>query len=524
MQATRLTLVAGEDASAARVVQLLGRLGRSHFELRRVATLEQALATTGVATDDVFLICCGLEDHAQLEAMQRAVERGSEAAFILLTAEVDADHARRARQAGASDSMPLAGLTSAQLKHSIRRGANQRRGEIRRIASVRDQTARARAEWLHRAKDEFLATLAHELRTPLNAMLGWGQLLRDGGLDAAATSRGIESIVRSGQAQALIIEQLIDVTHLLGGTLRLALRPVALGALVADACNELRAAADRGGVELRCAVDTTAPPLHGDPARLQQIVRGLVGNAIKFTPRGGFVDVALGIEEGQARLTVLDSGSGIADDLLPRLFDRFRRGVPATTRAHGGLGIGLAIIHHLVGLHGGTITASSDGPDKGASFSVSLPMTPVEGTAAWSPAEPARPALHVLAGLRLLVVEDDPASRDYLCSTLMLHGAAAVPAESAARAWTLLHEQRFDAVLSDIAMPHEDGLSLIRRMRADVDPRVRAIPAAALSAHAGTDAHDDAVEAGFQLHLAKPIGPRELLAVLAELLAGSPAG
>jgi signal transduction histidine kinase len=521
MQPTRLTLVAGEDASAARVLQLLGGLGRSHFELRRAATLEQALAADGAASDDVFLICCGLEEHVHLEGVQRAVERGNEAAFILLTAGVDSDHGRRARQAGASDSMPLADLTPGRLRRSIRRGANERRLEIHRIAHVRDQIARARAEWLHRAKDEFLATLAHELRTPLNAMLGWGQLLRDGGLDAATASRGLEAIVRSGQAQALIIEQLIDVTHLLDGTLTLAKRPVALGALVVAVCEELRGAAARGSVELRCAVDTTAPPLLGDPARLQQVVRGLVGNALKFTPRGGFVDVVVGVRDGQARLTVLDSGSGIASELLPRLFDRFRRGAPATTRAHGGLGIGLAIVHHLVGLHAGTITASSDGPDKGSTFTVSLPLTPVDAAEAWVPSAPERPALHVLAGLRLLVVEDDPASRDYLCSTLTLHGAAAVPAESAARAWALLHAERFDAVLSDIAMPHEDGLSLIRRMRADDDPQVRRMPAAALSAHAGTDAHDDAVVAGFQLHLAKPIGPRELLAVIAELLAAS---
>ncbi len=515
----RITLVGCDSLTASRVARLLANLDLERLEILRADTLEAAFMPPEAGTDEVYLVSCGNEEHRCLDRVQRAIESGNTAAFILLTEAVDDDHQRRARQAGVSDSLVAAELTSEDLHEAIRSGVTTRREEIQRIALVAEQLACAQAQWVNRAKDEALVGLAHKLRTPLNAMLGWTHLLREGQLDAATTRRAIETIVRCCETQELLVEQLLDVTHILNGDLTMSPEPVDLADVVTGVCEASRAEASRAGVTLRCAVEAGASRVLGDPARLRQAVQILVGHAVEVTPNGGFVDVALGARDDRMWLTVLDSGEGISAEALPHMFDRFCRDAAPTTRADGGLGVGLAIAARIVSLHGGEIVASSDGPGKGASFSISLPLAQSDEFRRPAEREPVRPDLHVLAGSRLLVVEDDEASRDYLCSALTLHGAAAVPAESAATAWTLLHQEHFDAMLSDVVMPGEDGLSLIKRIRTADDPRVRVIPAAALSAHAGNDDHGDAVTAGFGLHLAKPIAPRELLAVVGQLLA-----
>ena len=510
-------MVGCDALTAARVTALLGDLDLEQFEVQVADTLDAACTPPDAGTDEVYLVACGRAEHHHLDLVQRAIESGNTAAFILLTEAVDDDYQHRAQQAGASDSLVRAELTSEDLHEAIRSGVTTRREEVQRIALVTEQVARAQAQWVNRAKDEVLAALSHKLRTPLHAMLGWAHLLREGQLDAVTTRRAIETMVRSCETQELLVEELLDVTHLLNGDLTISPKSVDLADVVTGVCEASRAEASRAGVTLRYAVEAGAPRVLGDPVRLRQVVRILVGNAMKFTPDGGFVDIALGARDDRMWLTVLDSGEGIAAELLPHLFDRFCRDANPTTPADGG--VSLAIAHRIVALHGGEIVASSDGPDKGASFSISLPLASTDEVRPHAELGPVRPDLHVLAGARLLVVEDDEASRDYLCSALTLHGAAAVPADSAAAAWTLLHEEHFDAMLADIAMPGEDGLSLIRRIRSANDPRVRAMPAAALSAHAGTNDHGDAVTAGFGLHLAKPIAPRELLAVVGQLLA-----
>ncbi len=385
----------------------------------------------------------------------------------------------------------------------------------------REEAARKAAEDASRAKDEFLSTLSHELRTPLNAVIGWAHLLRSGGIGPDQRERALETIERNSRAQARLIEDMLDLGRIVQGKMVLSVGPVEMVRVIEGAIDSVRLAAEAKGIRLQLVLDSHAT-IVGDPERLQQLVWNLLSNAIKFTPRGGRVQVRLRREASYVELVVADSGQGIEASFLPHVFDRFRQADNTNTRHISGLGLGLAIARSLVELHGGTITARSDGPGLGATFSVRLPTAPLRADAAPLVTEPGAPPAPTfecppaLRHLRILVVDDEPDTRALLGFVLGQCEARVSLAASAAEGLEALQREPFDVLLSDIGMPGIDGLTFLRRVRELPAPAGR-IPALALTAYARSEDRTAALRAGFQMHLAKPIEPGELLVVVATL-------
>ncbi|HEX8633854.1 MAG TPA: PAS domain S-box protein [Pyrinomonadaceae bacterium] len=380
------------------------------------------------------------------------------------------------------------------------------------------------AQEANRLKDEFLATLSHELRTPLTSILGWTNLLRSVKFDDATAARALETIERNARSQKQLVDDLLDASRIITGKLRLDLKPTELRQVVEAACEAARPAAQAKGIELALTIDAAANLVAGDAERLQQVVWNLLSNAVKFTPEGGRVEVRLERAGTQARIAVTDTGEGVKADFLPFVFDRFRQADQTTTRTHGGLGLGLAIVRHLTELHGGTVGATSAGEDRGATFEVRLPLLEYakRGESAPVETEPERatePAERqtVLGGLRILIVEDEPDTRVLLGKALERYGATVQMCELAEEALAALERGSFDCILSDIAMPGEDGYTFIEKLRKRDAARGGATtPAIAFTAYAREEDRRRALDAGFQLHLAKPIAPKEL----AEAVAG----
>ena len=384
---------------------------------------------------------------------------------------------------------------------------------------VLEQAARRHAEEANRMKDEFLATLSHELRTPLNAILGWVQVLRTGKLDVASSSRALETIERNARSQAQLIGDLLDVSRIITGKLRLDFKPVALPRVIDAVLESVKPAADAKDIRLTLSLEPLGSPMLGDSDRLQQVIWNLLSNAIKFTPRGGEVGVRVRGEGPNAVLQVSDSGAGIRADFLPYVFDRFRQADGTLTRTHGGLGLGLSIVRHLVELHGGTVEVGSEGEGRGATFTVRLPLR--TGAAA-EPAEerPAQKAWNrpdLLAHLRVLVVEDEADTRELLVMALEQCGAEVLAFGSVPEALEAFDRELPHVLVSDIGVPEEDGYSLIRKIRSREPERGGDVPAAALTAYARSEDRQRALEAGFQTHLAKPVAPSELVAAVARL-------
>ena len=406
----------------------------------------------------------------------------------------------------------------------------RRRSEESRVNAGREReqlleserAARSEAERANHLKDEFLATVSHELRTPLNAMLGWTQLLkRKGPADPKMLDRGLDVIERNVQLQTQLISDLLDMSRIASGKLRLEVEAVDLAAVVEAAVETARPAAQKKGVQLEGIVEPGAGAVAGDPVRLQQIVSNLLGNAIKFTGEGGRVLVRVEPADGHTQIVVSDTGIGIKPDVLPALFDRFRQADSSTTRRYGGLGLGLAIVRQLTELHGGAVSARSDGEGKGATFIVSLPL-------ALASAQPAHPGSSQASGhpdggyrrdlpvegVRVLVVEDENDTRELLERILSEAGCKVVAVASASAALDALRVQRPDVLLSDIGLPDEDGYSLIRKIRC-LPGEAGAVPAIAVTAFARFEDRTRALHAGFQSHVSKPVQPAELLASVA---------
>jgi PAS domain S-box-containing protein len=372
---------------------------------------------------------------------------------------------------------------------------------------------RRRAEDLavaNRAKEDFLATLSHELRTPLNAMLGWTRLLRMGKLDSPGVSRALETIERNAHLQEQLISDILDVSRIVTGKLRLELRPTDLAPLVEATLDTLGPAADAKGVVVRSRLQFAGAVL-GDPERLQQVIWNLVANAIKFTPAGGSALVSLDRQGTSAVMTVTDTGEGIDPDLLPCVFDRFRQGDASVTRPHGGLGLGLSIVRHIVELHGGKVNVQSEGRGKGATFSVLLPISAIRRAR-----EPEESDTQLLTGVRVLVVDDESDAREVVSRALAECGASTAAVGSAGEALQMLGEFKPDVLVSDIRMPGEDGYTLIRRIRA-LGPNGGAIPAVALTGLAHPEDRRRALTAGYQSFVPKPVEVDELAAVIRRL-------
>lgn len=426
----------------------------------------------------------------------------------------------------------------------------RKQGEEARAEFIREQAARQQAEAANRMKDEFLATLSHELRTPLNSMLGWARLLRTRKFDENTTARALETIERNAKLQAQLIEDILDVTRIIQGKLRLNFRSVNLVNVIETAIDGLRPAAEAKAINLELSLvnlefgdsdqspESSAPSkltnnlkskipnpkflVSGDSDRLQQVVWNLLSNAIKFTPEGGKVEVQLESAGSYVQIKVRDTGIGITPQFLPYIFDRFRQADSTTTRSQGGLGLGLAIVRNLVELHCGNIYADSKGAGQGATFTVKLPLEgcPIRDTEKAHSMETdvaAMANLPSLKRLQVLVVDDDTDTRDFMTTVLEQYEAQVTAVASVSEALEALEQLRPDVLVSDIGMPGEDGYGLIRKVRALEEERGGRMPALALTAYARVEERTHALKAGFQMHMTKPIEPAELIAVVAQL-------
>jgi len=451
-----------------------------------------------------------------------------------------------------NESGQLISVLSLVLDVTARKLAAEERAEL----LVRERETRRQAEEADRLKDEFLATLSHELRTPLTSILGWATLLRTGEVEETNIARAIETIERNARSQARLIDDLLDVSRIITGNLRLDLRPINLAPILEAANHALRPTAEAKHIQLKMESDSASCLVKGDPNRLRQVIWNLLMNAIKFTPRGGSVSVRLCVVQSPTsnvqrqsaisnpqseirvssplflptdsssyvRLSVSDSGEGIAESFLPFVFDRFRQAEGSISRKQGGLGLGLAVARHLVELHGGNIRAESRGPQQGSTFTVDLPLADERRDPARQPERQREierrgtvPTVARLDGIRVLLVEDDEDSRKVLGLVLTRQGAVVTSTSSSAEALDAFGQMLPEVVVSDIGMAEEDGYELIRKLRALPAERGGLTPAIALTGYATRKDRERALSAGYQLHLAKPVEPAELVAAIASL-------
>ena len=400
---------------------------------------------------------------------------------------------------------------------AVRKQAEEERAQL----LVREQAARAEAELANRTKDEFLATLSHELRTPLSAILGWSHILKNNKLGKADLARGLETIERNARVQSQLIDDLLDVSRIISGKIRIEPRAVDLAVVIEAAIDSVRPTFEAKEIQFETDVEARDCKVLGDANRLQQIFWNLFSNAVKFTPERGKVRVQVREQDFGVKVSVIDTGVGITPEFLPYIFDRFSQADGSTTRVHGGLGLGLAIVRHLVELHHGSVEVESEGEDRGTTFTVTLPIAATTRAAdnEFLLAENVLPAsAKIFDGVRILVVDDEADSRDLISTLLTRCGGEVRCSESAAEAIRAFAEWSPDLLLSDIGMPNEDGYSLIKKVRKLRSKRAKQIPAIALTAYATDEDRSLALAAGFQVHLAKPVEPKSLLTSIAAAL------
>ncbi len=403
--------------------------------------------------------------------------------------------------------------------------ARQSAEEERAASLLRERDARRHAEEADRLKDEFLATLSHELRTPLTSILGWASMIRNGEVEGSSAARAIETIERNARSQARLIDDLLDVSRIITGNLRLDLHPLNLAPIVDAALDALRPTADAKGIRLQTRFYPEECLVKGDPNRLRQVIWNLLSNAIKFTQRGGRVNIELNCVELTARLCVSDTGDGISAEFLPYVFDRFRQAEGSISRKQGGLGLGLAVVRHLVELHGGTISAESEGLGRGSMFTVDLPLAQerrdperAEERRREVERRHSRSGAVRLDGLHVLLVEDDDDSRKLLGTMLKRYGARVTSTKSAKEALSVFDGELPDVLISDIGMPDQDGYELIRKLRSAPPDKGGLTPAIALTGYASRKDRERALTAGYQQHMAKPIEQADLIAAIAVLV------
>jgi signal transduction histidine kinase len=392
---------------------------------------------------------------------------------------------------------------------------NARLYEAEQQARSAAEASREEAQSANRVKDEFLAVLSHELRSPLNPILGWSTLLQNNKLDEAKTAQALATIQRNAKLQSELIEDLLDVSRILQGKLSLNVVPVNLAATITAAMETVRLAAEAKSIQLQAVLEPNVGQVSGDSTRLQQVGWNLLSNAVKFTPEGGQINIRLEHIGSNAQITVSDTGKGIHPDFLPYVFDYFRQADAATTRRFGGLGLGLAIVRHLVELHGGTVEVESPGSEQGATFTVRLPLM---STQPITNQDSKLLDLSLdLSGIKILVVDDDTDTREFIAFLLEEYGARVTAVSSAHEALVALNQSKPDVLLSDIGMPDVDGYMLIQQIRISL-PQGGQIPAIALTAYAGEMNQQQALAAGFQKHISKPIEPGVLVQAISSLV------
>ncbi|MBV9386721.1 MAG: response regulator [Chroococcidiopsidaceae cyanobacterium CP_BM_ER_R8_30] len=490
-------------------------------ELMRVSTRSDFEAAITTHSFELILADYALPSFDGLSALEKAQTICPDVPFIFISGVLGEELAIEMLKSGALDYVLKQRL--GRLIPSVRRALREReerkarqQAETERAQLLaREQAARAAAETANRVKDEFLAVLSHELRSPLNAILGWSKLLKDRKFDAATTARAIDIIERNARLQAELIEDLLDISRILQGKLSLQVSPVDLRQPIEAAIDTMRLAAQAKSIQIQAELNPSGAIVNGDPNRLQQIVWNLLANAIKFTPQGGRVLIRLEVSDLMAQIQVSDTGKGIAPDFLPYIFEYFRQADSSLTRTQGGLGLGLAIARHLVELHGGNILADSLGDGLGATFTVQLPLCDrrLEG---FDNSEQCDNPLS-LEGVRILLIDDQPDSLEFLAFTLDQSGAEVMAIASADNVLVEIRQFQPDVLVSDIGMPETDGYTLIHQIRTLAPEQGGRIPALALSAYASDADRQQALQAGFQQHIAKPVEPDTLVRAIANL-------
>lgn len=421
--------------------------------------------------------------------------------------------ARARRDAGGNITMWVGSNTDID---SIKQAAEEKKRLLEN-----ERAARSEAERANRTKDEFLATLSHELRTPLNAILGWSQLILQGTMNEDSIRRGIETIERNARAQNKLIEDLLEMTSIMSGKIRLDIHPVDIACVIDSVIQTVMPGAEAKGIDIRDTVECAGEIVPADQNRIQQVIWNLLSNAVKFTPRGGTVEILARRKDFGIEITVKDSGIGILPEFLAYVFDRFRQGDSSLTRSHGGLGLGLAIVKQLVELHNGTVRAESEGEGKGAAFIVTLPLAQAEDSGGKQQAGQSGNGTNghrVLSGMKILVIDDEADARELINEVLGQCKANVFTATSAGEGIEILKSQRPDLVISDIGMPERDGYELIREIRSLSEANGGQTPAIALSAFAHEDDRMKAMTAGYQVHLAKPVESHQLIAAIGDLI------
>ncbi len=559
-------LLVEDNAGDARLVRehLADAPGAQGFTLEDCPSLAVAGAAFTRTPPDVVLLDLSLPDSFGLETLRRWQALAPTLPVIVLTGSDDEAMAVAAVREGAQDYLVKGRIDGNLLAQAIRyaierkrgqealrlinddleRRVEERTGELREtnrrleteIAEktlaqqqaaeglAREQQARREVEAANRSKDEFLAILSHELRTPLNAILGWSEILRSGESDRAEITEGMEVIERNARAQVRLVEDVLEISRIICGKIHLKWESVDLPAVIGAATASARPAAAAKNIELRLQIEAMPTAILGDADRIQQVIWNLLSNAIKFTPENGHVTIRTLRVGEQSAVEITDDGIGIKADFLPFVFERFRQSDGSITRAHGGLGLGLSITRHLTEMHGGNVTVESEGEGRGAKFTVFLPVaTPDHPAREESPAGPGRAPADALGtapslqNCRVLVVDDEADSRRVLVHHLKRAHAQVREAGSVAAALETLAGWDADVLVSDIAMPGQDGYSLLRRLRAAPDTRLRNLPAVALTAFVRSEDQAQALAAGFQMHLPKPFEPAAVLRAVATL-------
>lgn len=529
MEQLRILLIEDDEDDYLITRRLLSTIYAERMTLDWAQTYEAGLALLKPCQHDVCLLDYRLGARNGIELLRAICAESFQIPIILMTGQGDREIDIEATRVGAADYLLKGQTDAALLERAIRYSIQHKQSEAARRQLREEREARALAEEANRARDAFLAMVTHELRSPLNAILGWAQILLRQPADEAMTRHALEAIEQSARTQSHLIEDLLDTARITSGKLRLEVRPVVLDQVIAAALAVVSPAAEAKNIAVQVSVDEHINVISGDPARLQQIIWNLLSNAIKFTPAGGRVSVTLERADPHARITVSDSGKGISPEFLPRLFEQFSQEPDQTqgTRRKSGLGLGLALARHLTELHGGTIEAASAGRGQGATFTLNFPLRAVRPKSAARPQtdETLRARAGLLSGLRVLVVDDEDDARELVATVLQQSGAQAQSAASATEALELLQTGgRFALLVSDIGMPERNGYDLIEAVRALAPEQGGDIPAIALTAYGRSEDRQNALSAGFQAHIPKPVEPTELVHVAANLTGRSASG